>query len=43
MHQPIISGVIDKPWSNNNSGCLNLVIKQAIDWKSKPLFDLITI
>ena len=43
VHQPIVSGVIDKPWTNNNSESLNHVLKQAIDWKSKPLLDLITI
>lgn len=31
----------DKHWTNNNCESLNLVLKQAIEWKSKPLIDFI--
>jgi hypothetical protein len=30
-----------KNWSNNNSESLNHVLKHAVDWKSRPLMDLI--
>ena len=31
----------DKHWTNNNCESLNHVLKQAIEWKSKPLIDFI--
>lgn len=38
---PDILREADKHWTNNNCESLNLVLKQAIEWKSKPLIDFI--
>ena len=35
------NGYFNKNWTNNNSESLNRVLKQAIDWQSKPLLDLV--
>lgn len=43
VQKPLSSGLIENVWTNNNSESLNHVLKQAIDWKSKPLLDLIDI
>jgi hypothetical protein len=43
MNKPITAGFVSKTWTNNNSESLNHVLKQAIDWKSKPLLDLVKI
>lgn len=37
------AGFVSKTWTNNNSESLNHVLQQAIDWKSKPLLDLVKI
>ncbi|KAK3104132.1 hypothetical protein FSP39_024650 [Pinctada imbricata] len=41
VHKPILAGLVDKAWTNNNCESLNHVLKQAVDWKSKPLLDLV--
>jgi len=43
VNKPITAGFVSKTWTNNNSESLNHVLKQAIDWKSKPLLDLVKI
>jgi transposase-like protein len=42
VNKPLISGFVDRPWTNNNSESLNHILKQAINWKSQPLADLIS-
>ena len=43
VNKPITAGFVSKTWTNNNSESLNHVLKQAIDWKSKPLLELVKI
>ena len=43
VNKPITAGFVSKTWTNNNSESLNHALKQAIDWKSKPLLDLVKI
>ena len=38
---PEIASQTDKMWTNNNCESVNHVLKQAIEWKSKPLLDFI--
>jgi len=40
---PFFIGDLQKLWTNNNSESLNHVLKQAIDWKSQPLLDIVNI
>ena len=40
-NKPITAGFVSKTWTNNNSESLNHVLKQAIDWKSKRLLELV--
>ena len=40
---PQPTGHFDKNWTNNNCESLNHVLKCAVDWKSKPRLDLVTI
>lgn len=42
VNKPLNTHVVDRPWTNNKTS-LNHVLKQAIDWKSKPLLELINI
>ena len=39
--EPELISRADKQWTNNNCESLNHVLKQNIEWKSKPLLDLI--
>ncbi|MES9880449.1 MAG: hypothetical protein ABW185_06150 [Sedimenticola sp.] len=41
VSEPARLDKIDTHWTNNNSESLNHVLKQAIDWKSKPLTSLV--
>ena len=43
VNKPITAGFVSKTWTNNNSESLNHVLKQAIDWKSKRLLELVKI
>jgi hypothetical protein len=40
LQSHVPNGYFNKNWTNNNSESLNRVLKQAIDWQSKPLLDL---
>ena len=40
-NKPITAEFVSKTWTNNNSESLNHVLKQAIDWKSKRLLELV--
>ena len=40
---PCHKEVTDGRWTNNNCESVNHILKQAIDWKSKPLTDLVEI
>ena len=39
--QPVKDSKIPYPWTNNNSESINHVLKQAIEWKSRPITDLV--
>ena len=39
--KPMTSGLIYNVWTNDNAESLNHILKQAIDWKSKPLLSLV--
>ncbi|XP_060592163.1 uncharacterized protein LOC132746904 [Ruditapes philippinarum] len=41
VNDPSLSDKVDGHWTNNNCESMNHVLKQAIDWKSKPLTDLV--
>lgn len=38
-----LPGNLNNNWTNNNCESLNHVLKRSVDWKSKPLLDLVTI
>ena len=42
VNDPALCDKVDGHWTNNNCESVNHVLKQAIDWKSKPLTDLVT-
>ncbi|XP_053376475.1 uncharacterized protein LOC128547528 [Mercenaria mercenaria] len=43
VSDPSLNDKIDSHWTNNNCESMNHVLKQAIDWKSQPLTDLVDI
>lgn len=43
VNKPLCTGLVENAWTNNNSESLNHILKQAINWKSKPLLDLVNI
>ena len=43
VNEPVRKMVISREWTNNNCESINHVLKQAIDWKSKPLLELVEV
>ena len=43
VNDPVRQDMVPSRWTNNNCESLNHVLKQAIDWRSKPLVDLVSI
>lgn len=41
VNEPVRKTMISREWTNNNCESINHVLKQAIDWKSKPLLELV--
>ena len=43
VNDPIRRDKVSEYWTNNNCESVNHVLKQAIDWRSKPLTELVAI
>ena len=43
VNEPVRHKKVPENWTNNNCESLNHVLKQAIDWRSKPLTELVDI
>ena len=43
VNEPVRHEKVPENWTNNNCESLNHVLKQAIDWRSKPLTELVDI
>ena len=41
VNDPVRQDMVTQNWTNNNCESLNHVLKQAIDWRSKPLVPLV--
>ena len=41
VNEPVRKDMVSQNWTNNNCESLNHVLKQAIDWRSKPLVPLV--
>ena len=42
LNEPVRKAMISADWTNNNCESINHVLKQAIDWKSKSLVELVS-
>lgn len=43
VNDPVRGELVTENWTNNNCESVNHVLKQAIDWRSKPLTELVGI
>ena len=43
VNEPVRKNMISADWTNNNCESINHVLKQAVDWKSKSLVELVSI
>ena len=43
VNEPVRHNIVSAGWTNNNCESINHVLKQAVDWKSKSLLELVSI
>ena len=41
VNEPVRDALISENWTNNNCESINHVLKQTVDWKSKPLTEFV--
>ena len=41
VNEPVRDGLIPKNWTNNNCESMNHFLKQSVNWRSRPLMELV--